>query len=58
MAVRRVPPQLTMDDSVSYLNSVKMTFLDEPTKFKEFLKLLIDIKGPWYESSSTPDLHN
>ncbi|KAG7592793.1 Paired amphipathic helix superfamily [Arabidopsis thaliana x Arabidopsis arenosa] len=45
MAGRRVPPKLTMDDSVLYLNSVKATFHDEPAKFKEFLKVLVDIKA-------------
>ncbi|CAL9216114.1 unnamed protein product [Arabidopsis halleri] len=45
MAGRRVPPELTMDDSVSYLHSLKETFHDEPAKFKEFLKVLVDIKA-------------
>ncbi|EOA36115.1 hypothetical protein CARUB_v10011661mg, partial [Capsella rubella] len=45
MARRRVRPELTMADSVLYLTSVKETFHDEPAKFKEVLKLLVDIKA-------------
>ncbi|CAH8253384.1 unnamed protein product [Arabidopsis lyrata] len=45
MSGRRLSPKATMDDAVSYLTAVKEALHDEPAKFKEFLKVLNDIKA-------------
>lgn len=47
-----------MDDAVSYLKAVKEALHDEPAKFKEFLKVLNDIKAHRYGLFSTPNPHN
>ncbi|XP_010462869.1 PREDICTED: paired amphipathic helix protein Sin3-like 3 [Camelina sativa] len=41
---RGVSPKPTMYDVVSYINSVKDAFHDEPAKYDEFLKLFIDVR--------------
>jgi len=50
---RSVPPETTIEDATSYLNSVKRAFHDEPAKYEELLKLLNDIEARRYELFSS-----
>ncbi|EFH69592.1 hypothetical protein ARALYDRAFT_313265 [Arabidopsis lyrata subsp. lyrata] len=44
MVARRVSPALTVEDAHSYINTVKETFHDQPTKYVEFVKLLNGVR--------------
>ncbi|KAG7598150.1 Paired amphipathic helix [Arabidopsis suecica] len=44
MVARRVSPALTVEDAHSYINTVKETFHDQPTKYVEFIKLLNGVR--------------
>ncbi|AAF99724.1 F17L21.4 [Arabidopsis thaliana] len=49
---RSVPPETTIEDATSYLNSVKRAFHDEPAKYEELLKLLNDIEARRVDAAS------
>jgi len=44
IAARSVSPDSTIDDAVSYINTVKEAFHDEPAKYYEFFQLFYDIR--------------
>ncbi|CAL9216135.1 unnamed protein product [Arabidopsis halleri] len=44
MVGRRVSRALTVEDAHSYINTVKETFHDQPTKYVEFVKLLNGVR--------------
>lgn len=48
MIGRRVSPEPTMDDAVSFIDSVKEAFHDEPAKFHEFKLLMNDVHDHRY----------
>ncbi|CAH8253417.1 unnamed protein product [Arabidopsis lyrata] len=44
MVERRVQVEPSLSDAHSYITAVKEAFHDEPTKYEEFIKLMIDIR--------------
>ncbi|EFH69595.1 predicted protein [Arabidopsis lyrata subsp. lyrata] len=52
MIERRVSPEPTLDDAVSFIDSVKEAFHDEPAKFHEFKALLNDVRDHRVDNAS------
>ncbi|CAL9216139.1 unnamed protein product [Arabidopsis halleri] len=52
MIGRRVSPGPTMDDAVSFIDSVKEAFHDEPAKFHEFKLLMNDVRDERVDNAS------
>lgn len=48
MVGRRLSPALTLDEAHSYINTVKETFHDQPSKYVEFIKLLNGVRDNRY----------